>query len=77
MGVYERVLRRQRQDAQPSVLRSHPASREWIRRLLEMVRERPAAPREEIALPLVLGSRPPARKARRSPGRCGAAAIGT
>ncbi len=67
MGVYDRVFRRQRQDAQPSVLRSHPASREWIRRLLEMVRERPPAPREEIALPLVPGTwpevtRPPRRR---------------
>ena len=58
MGVVDRVFRRQRQHARPSVLPSHPASREWTRRLPEMLRERPPAPREKIALPLVPGAWP-------------------
>ena len=67
IGLFDRLFRRQRQDAQPSMLRTHPASRERVQRLLEMAREPPPAAVVEGVLPLLPGAwpevtRPPRRR---------------
>ncbi|MEE8555682.1 MAG: M48 family metalloprotease, partial [bacterium] len=67
LSVFDRLFRRRRHDAQPSMLRTHPASRERVQRLLEMAREPPPAAVVEGVLPLLPGAwpevtRPPRRR---------------